>query len=101
MRDPGRRAPGVPSFPILAAVCLLLIAAPVQAQGPARSDDDVAVVQQICRQYAAAQHALAYRTMYAQCMYARGVRLPGFSPSPGSPGYQGELPGPPLHNGGA
>jgi hypothetical protein len=34
-------------------------------------------------------------------MYARGYRVPGFSPSPDSPGYQGELPGPAAHNGGA
>ena len=39
------------------------------------------------------------QSMYAQCMYARGYRVPGFSPSPDSPGYQGELPGPAAHNG--
>jgi len=27
--------------------------------------------------------------------------VPGFSPSPSSPGYQGELLGPAAHNGGA
>jgi hypothetical protein len=30
--------------------------------------DYSAVVQQICRQYAAAQHGLPYDTMYARCM---------------------------------
>jgi hypothetical protein len=47
-----------------------------------RSSDYTTVVQQICRGYAAAQHALPYDTMYAQCMYARGYPMPGFSPSP-------------------
>jgi hypothetical protein len=60
-----------------------------------------AMIEAICRQYAAAQRVLPYDTMYAQCMYARGYRAPGFVPSPNSPGYQGELPGPPAHNGGA
>jgi hypothetical protein len=41
---------------------------------------------------------MPYDTMYAQCMYARGYRVPGFSPSPDSPGYQAELPGPALYN---
>jgi len=63
--------------------------------------DGTAAVRAICRQYAAAQHVLPYDTMYAQCMYARGYRVPGFSPSPNSPGYQGELPGPATHDGGA
>src|SRR5205085_1081957 len=63
--------------------------------------DRAAQTEAICRQYAAAQRGLPYDTMYAQCMYARGYRVPGFSPSPNSPGYQGELPGPALHNGGA
>jgi len=62
---------------------------------PGANYDRAAVVQVICRQYAAAQRALPYDTMYAQCMYARGYRVPGFSLSPNSPGYQGELPGPP------
>jgi len=56
--------------------------------------DRTAATAAICRGYAAAQHALPYDTMYAQCMYARGYIVPGFSPSPDSPGYQGELPGP-------
>ena len=63
--------------------------------------DHSALTQAICRQYAAEQKAMPYDTMYAQCMYARGYRVPGFSPSPDSPGYQGELPGPAAHNGGA
>ena len=62
--------------------------------------DRAATVAAICRGYASAQHALAYDTMYAQCMYARGYVVPGFSPSPDSPGYQGELPGPGAIGGG-
>ena len=85
-------------FAAIAAVSAALIgvAAPVQAQ----FYDHAAVVQQLCRGYAAAQHALAYDTMYAQCMYARGYLVPGFSPSPASPGYQGEMPGPGTIGGG-
>jgi hypothetical protein len=68
---------------------------------PSGAYDRAAVTQAICRQYAAAQRVLPYDAMYAQCMYARGFIVPGFSPSPNSPGYQGELPGPAAHNGGA
>jgi hypothetical protein len=64
---------------------------------PGSAYNRLAVTQAICRQYAAMQRALPYDTMYAQCMYARGYRVPGLSPSPDSPGYQGELPGPPAH----
>jgi hypothetical protein len=63
--------------------------------------DRADAVQAICRQYAAAQRVLPYDTMYAQCMYARRYRVPGFSPSLNAPGYQGELPGPATHDGGA
>jgi hypothetical protein len=70
------------------------------AQGATEVYDRAAVVAPICRGYAAAQHALPYDTMYAQCMYARGYVVPGFSPSPYSPGYQGELPGPGAIGGG-
>src|ERR1700726_3789260 len=51
--------------------------------------DRTAATAAICRGYAAAQHALPYDTMYAQCMYARGYIVPGFSPSPDSPGFRG------------
>jgi hypothetical protein len=77
------------------------ISAAALSQQPNRPYDYSAIVQQICRQYAAVQHALPYDTMYAQCMCARGYRAPGFSLSPNSPGYQGELPGPATHYGGA
>jgi hypothetical protein len=98
---PARRSFAGPRALAVLAVSCLAAAATARAQGPTRSYDYAAVVQQVCRQYAAAQRALPYDTMYAQCMFARGLRVPGFLPSPGSPGYQGEWPGPPAHNGGA
>jgi hypothetical protein len=72
----------------------------VSALAQSQSYDPAVVTQQICEGYAAAQHALPYATMYAQCMYARGYLVPGFSPSPDSPGYQGEMPGPGAIGGG-
>jgi hypothetical protein len=69
--------------------------------GPGVGYDRAALTQAICRGYAAAQKAMPYDTMYAQCMYGRSYRVPGFSSSPNSPGYHGELPGPALHNEGA
>lgn len=62
--------------------------------------DRAAAAAASCRGYAAAKHALPYDTMYAQCMYARGFIVSGFSPSPNSPGYRGELRGPGAIGGG-
>ena len=84
-----------------AAFLWLSAATAASEQTNPSASDYVAVTQAICRQYAASQRAMPYDTMYAQCMYARGYRVPGFLPSPNSPGYQGELPGPATHNGGA
>jgi hypothetical protein len=75
------------------ALAIAIVAIPAAAASGEVSDR-TATAAAICRGYAAAQHALPYDTMYAQCMYARGYVVPGFSPSPDSPGYQGELPGP-------
>jgi hypothetical protein len=61
--------------------------------GPGVGYDRAALTQAICRQYAAAQRGMPYDTMYAQCMYARSYRVPGFSPSPDSPGYLGSAAG--------
>jgi hypothetical protein len=47
--------------------------------------DRAALTQAIYQQYATAQKGMPYETMYAQCMYARGYRVPGFSPSPQFP----------------
>ena len=86
-----------------AAVLLWFVAgnAASAQNAPGIGYDRAALTQAICQQYATAQKGMPYETMYAQCMYARGYRVPGFSPSPNSPGYQGELPGPATHNGGA
>ena len=54
---------------------------PVPAAG--QNYDPAAVTSALCRGYAAAQRALPYDTMSAQCMYARGYIVPGFTPSPG------------------
>jgi hypothetical protein len=78
----------------------LILAALISADAGRGAAAQVSVAEAICRQYAAAQHALPYDIMYAQCMYARGYVVPGFSPSPDSPGYQGELPGPGAIGGG-
>jgi hypothetical protein len=48
--------------------------------GPGVDYDRAALTQAICRQYAAAQRTMPYEMMYAQCMSARGYRVPGFSP---------------------
>jgi hypothetical protein len=81
----------------IGAFVLMLCFAPcavANAQSPAFAD-------QICRRYAEAQRAQPVEVMYAQCMYARGYAVPGYSPSPNSPGYQGPLLGPATIGGGS
>ena len=98
-----RRIPGAPLRAIPFALAIGIIGAGLTisaAKAAGESYDPAAVTSALCRGYAAAQHALPYDTMYAQCMYARGYIVPGFSPSPNSPGYQGELPGPGAIGGG-
>src|ERR1700746_2440237 len=97
---------GEPCVGLLAAALSLAACAASQTPSvpavPARSSTSYAsTVDQLCRSYADLQRALPANLMYARCMYARGYVVPGFSPSPDSPGYQGGLPGPPTHNGGA
>lgn len=79
---------------------VMIVAGLTISRAADQSYDPAAVTSAICRGYAAAQHSLPYDTMYAQCMYARGYIVRGFSPSPDSPGYQGELPGPGAIGGG-
>jgi hypothetical protein len=88
--------------PRLALATWIVVAGQIipAAKGTGEVYNPASAVAAICRGYAAAQHALPYDTMYAQCMYARGYVVPGFSPSPDSPGYQGELPGPGAIGGG-
>jgi len=66
---------------------------------PSRSSY-ASAADQICRHYAEVQKAQAVDLMYDQCMYARGYLVPGFSPSPNTPGYQGPLLGPATIGGG-
>jgi hypothetical protein len=60
-------------------------------QGPNVGYDHAALIQAICRQYAAAQKAMPYDTMYAQCMYARATecRVPRRRPTLG---FRGTAP---------
>lgn len=78
----------------------LVPCAVAEAQTAAAGQSYASVVEQICRRYADAQRAQPAELMYAECMYARGYIVPGYSPSPGSPGYQGPLPGPATIGGG-
>jgi hypothetical protein len=83
------------SVMIVQGACTVSARQPVPlGQEPSERYDPAASVQAICRRYAATQHSLPYDIMYPQCMYGRGYRVPGFSPAPDSPGYQGELLGP-------
>jgi len=84
MRGRSRRACSATFF---TAIIFLWTGAAVLAQRPS---PPYALVQQICRQYAAAADALPHGTMYAQCMCARGYLVAGFSPLLGY-GYQCEL----------
>jgi hypothetical protein len=90
---------------LAAAVCLIACTssrAPStpEAATPSKNSHPL-IVDQICRGYVQQQKAISVDLMYDQCMYASGYRVPGFTPAPDSPGYQGELPDPALHNGGA
>ena len=85
---------------VFALILGMIAPGPTISRGAGQSYDPAAATSAICRAYAAAQHTLPYDTMYAQCMYARGYIVPGFSPSPDSAGYQGELPGPGAIGGG-
>lgn|SRR5207247_896907 len=89
-----------PATRLALAICMVAGQTIPAAQAVSERYDPAAATAAICRGYAAAQRGLPYDTMYAQCMYARGYLVPGFSPSPNSPGYQGELPGPGAIGGG-
>jgi hypothetical protein len=84
----------------LAVTLCLAACAAAKAQSPPAGASYASVVEQICRRYSEVQRAEAPDVMYAQCMYARGYLVPGYSPSPNSPGYQGPLPGPATIGGG-
>jgi len=81
-----------------AAATLIWLAAGGAASGqtgPGVAYDRAAVIQAICRQYAAAQAGMPADLMFNQCMLERHCRI-----SPGSPGYQCESPGPMTWHGG-
>jgi hypothetical protein len=65
------------------------------AQRPSQSDGYAASIEQICRQYAAAQTGMPADLMFKQCMFERHCRV-----SAGSAGYQCERPGPLEWHGG-
>jgi hypothetical protein len=78
----------------------LAVCSGTEAQTAAGANSYASVVDQICRRYAEAQRAQSVDVMYAECMYARGYLVPGYSPSPSSPSYQGPLLGPATIGGG-
>ena len=87
----------------ITAFVLTLCLAPwgvARAQNAPAGQSYADVVAQICTRYAEAQRAQPANVMYAECMYARGYLVPGYTPSPNSPGYQGPLLGPATIGGG-
>jgi hypothetical protein len=87
----------------IAAFVLTLCLAPwgvANGQNAAARESYAAGVAQICSRYAEAQRAQPVDVMYGECMYARGYLVPGYTPSPNSPGYQGPLLGPATIGGG-
>ena len=82
----------------VAALLWFFAATAASGQTNSNACDRAAVVQATCQQYATAQTGMPVDVMYAHCMYARGYRVPGFSPSPNTPVYQGEFPGPAAHS---
>jgi hypothetical protein len=77
------------------AIIFLCTSAAALAQRPSQSYDYTALVQQICRQYAAAQIGMPADRMFNQCMSERHCRV-----SSASPAYHCELPGPMTWHGG-
>jgi hypothetical protein len=90
-RDSGRACP----VAVFTAIIFLGTGAAALAQRPSQADDYSALMQQICRQYAAAQRGMPADLMFDQCMSERHCRA-----SRGPSGYQCELPGPLTWHGG-
>jgi hypothetical protein len=83
---------------IAAAGALIWSLAGAAASGQTRPDvayDRAAMIEAICRQYATLQTGMPTDLMFNQCMSERHCRV-----SPGSPGYQCEVPGPLEWHGG-
>jgi hypothetical protein len=77
------------------AMIFLCASAAALAQRPSQPNDYTASMQQICRQYAAAQTGMPADLMFNQCMSERHCRV-----SSGSSAYQCALPGPMTWHGG-
>lgn len=74
----------------MAALTCVVTGTAVQGQiGPGVADDSVAVIESICRQYAAALTDMPTDLMFKQCMFERHCR-----PVPSPPGYWCEPPQP-------
>ena len=78
-----------------ALVWLAASAAASGQTGPGAAYDRAAVIEAICRQYAAAQTGMPADLMFTQCMTERHCRV-----SPGARGYQCEAPAPMSWHGG-
>lgn len=88
---------------LLAAACAAPEAPGVRAPAtpaPSAISPYASAADRICRGYAGRQEGQSADLMYDQCMFARGYLVPGFSPSPNTPGYQGPLLGPGAIGGG-
>ena len=79
---------------IFTAGILLSAGATALAQGPRQAYDYTALIQQICRHYAAAVTGMAPDLMFKQCMSERHCWMAG------SASYQCQLPGPMTWHGG-
>jgi hypothetical protein len=74
---------------VTALICVVAGTAVQGQTGPSIADDRAAVVESICRQYAAALTDMPADLMFKQCMFERHCR-----PVPSPPGYWCEPPQP-------
>jgi hypothetical protein len=95
---PCRDTPFSGSIQTIAAAALIWLAAGTAASGqtgPSAAYDRAAVIEAICRQYAAAQTGMPADLMFRQCMSEQHCRV-----SPDAPGYRCEAPAPMSWHGG-
>ena len=74
---------------VAALICVVAGTAVRGQTGPGVADDRAAVIESICRQYAAALTDMPADLMFKQCMFERHCR-----PVPSPPGYWCEPPRP-------
>jgi hypothetical protein len=79
---------------VVSATISVSIAVAALAQEPKQPYDYSAVVQQICRQYAAAQHGLPYDTMLRSMHVCEGLPSAGFLAVARFPWLSGGVAGP-------